>query len=172
MRPPVPRCSLVDSVAAQSWGDDLESLGYVLLYFVRGSLPWQGLKADNEKRRSELIKEKKTRLSAEALCEGLPREFVQYMEHAWSLGSEDVPKYAHLRRLFRRLFTARGYQHDNVFDWTEKLFHEMQGTEPAPRASGVESRPAKQTETSRVAQKRRHQKRRQRASRQVVQQGS
>ncbi|EQL00648.1 casein kinase I isoform delta [Ophiocordyceps sinensis CO18] len=154
-----------------TWSDDLESLGYVLLYFARGSLPWQGMKAANDHERSELIKNRKMSLSAEELCEGLPQEFTQYIEHARSLAFEERPKYAYLRRLFRRLFTAQGYQHDNVFDWTEKLFHEIHNSavEPAPPVSPEEGRPeegrpAKQVATGRVSKNRQNQKGRQQAS--------
>ncbi len=62
-------CSLAKARAEQSWGDDLESLGYVFVYFARGSLPWQGLKAATVKERDEQTKAKKISLSGEMLCE-------------------------------------------------------------------------------------------------------
>lgn len=117
----------------QSWGDDLESLGYVLLYFARGSLPWQGLKAANDKEKNELIKEKKI-LPAETLCEGLPEEFAMYLNHTRSLTFEDKPNYAYLRQLFRRVFKSKGFRYDNIFDWTEKRFHEL--SVPHPESEG------------------------------------
>ncbi|TQV90120.1 casein kinase 1, delta [Cordyceps javanica] len=111
----------------QSWGDDLESLGYVLLYFARGSLPWQGFKAATDEEKNELIAQKKLNLPAKSLCGGLPEEFATYISYTRSLGFKDRPDYAYLRRLFRNAFSARGFKYDNIFDWTKKLFYEMQG---------------------------------------------
>lgn len=61
-------------------------LGYVLLYFARGSLPWQGLKAATEEERNELIKQKKLNLPVKRPCEGLPEEFATYICYTGSLG--------------------------------------------------------------------------------------
>ncbi|RYP48163.1 hypothetical protein DL768_005895 [Monosporascus sp. mg162] len=95
----------------QSWGDDLESLGYVFLYFARDSLPWQGLKAVGDEEKNELIKEKRMNLSGERLCEGvLPDEFATYINYTRSLCFEDKPNYSYLRKLFRRPVQIRGIQ--------------------------------------------------------------
>ena len=59
----------------QSRRDDLECLGFVLLYFLLGSLPWQGLRAKAKKEKYDMIKEKKVETSIEELCKGLPEEF-------------------------------------------------------------------------------------------------
>lgn len=56
----------------QSRRDDLESLGYVLVYFLRGELPWQGLKAKTMKEKYEKIMEKKISTQIEVLCKGFP----------------------------------------------------------------------------------------------------
>jgi len=56
----------------QSRRDDLEAIGYVLMYFLKGSLPWQGLKIDNKDDRYQKIYEKKKSTSAEELCRGYP----------------------------------------------------------------------------------------------------
>ncbi|URD91509.1 casein kinase [Musa troglodytarum] len=102
----------------QSRRDDLESLGYVLMYFLRGSLPWQGLKAGNKKQKYDKISEKKMLTPVEALCRSYPSEFISYFHYCRSLRFEDKPDYSYLKRLFRDLFIREGYQFDYVFDWT------------------------------------------------------
>ncbi|CAH8261538.1 unnamed protein product [Arabidopsis lyrata] len=102
----------------QSRRDDLESLGYVLMYFLRGSLPWQGLKAGTKKQKYEKISEKKMLTPVEVLCKSFPSEFTSYFHYCRSLRFEDKPDYSYLKRLFRDLFIREGYQFDYVFDWT------------------------------------------------------
>merc|ERR1711959_534571 len=59
----------------QARRDDLEGIGYVLMYFNRGSLPWQGLKARDKKQKYNKIAEKKMAVSPEQLCKHFPNEF-------------------------------------------------------------------------------------------------
>ncbi|GLT42144.1 hypothetical protein SLA2020_161630 [Shorea laevis] len=102
----------------QSRRDDLESLGYVLMYFLRGSLPWQGLKAGTKKQKYDKISEKKMLTPVEILCKSYSSEFTSYFHYCRSLRFEDKPDYSYLKRLFRDLFIREGYQYDYVFDWT------------------------------------------------------
>ncbi|KAJ0937885.1 putative protein kinase CK1-CK1 family [Helianthus annuus] len=102
----------------QSRRDDLESLGYVLMYFLRGSLPWQGLKAGTKKQKYDKISEKKMLTPIEVLCKSYPTEFISYFHYCRSLRFDDKPDYSYLKRLFRDLFIREGYQFDYVFDWT------------------------------------------------------
>ncbi|XP_052181453.1 casein kinase 1-like protein 1 isoform X2 [Diospyros lotus] len=120
----------------QSRRDDLESLGYVLMYFLRGSLPWQGLKAGNKKQKYEKISEKKVSTSIESLCRGYPTEFASYFHYCRSLRFDDKPEYAYLKRIFRDLFIREGFQFDYVFDWTILKYQQSQIATPPPRAFG------------------------------------
>ncbi|KAJ0672820.1 putative non-specific serine/threonine protein kinase [Helianthus annuus] len=92
----------------QSRRDDLESLGYVLMYFLRGSLPWQGLKAGTKKQKYDKISEKKMLTPIEVLCKSYPTEFTSYFHYCRSLRFEDKPDYSYLKRLFRDLFIREG----------------------------------------------------------------
>ncbi|KAK0655290.1 casein kinase I isoform delta [Cercophora newfieldiana] len=130
----------------QSFRDDLESIGYMLCYFACGSLPWQGLKAPTDKERNELLKEKKSSLSGKDLCgDVLPDEFSTYINYTRSLRFDDKPNYSYLRNLFRRVFRSEGFKHDNVFDWTQKIFEEVcpEASQPKPPLSAPKAlRPA------------------------------
>jgi casein kinase 1 len=104
----------------QSRRDDLESLGFVLMYFLRGSLPWQGLRAATKKEKYDRISEKKMSTPIEILCRGFPAEFVTYLNYCRSLRFEDRPDYNYLRRLFRDLFFRLGFKPDFHYDWVLK----------------------------------------------------
>ncbi|KAB2021858.1 hypothetical protein ES319_D07G169400v1 [Gossypium barbadense] len=120
----------------QSRRDDLESLGYVLMYFLRGSLPWQGLKAGTKKQKYDKISEKKVSTPIEVLCKSYPSEFVSYFHHCRSLRFEDKPDYSYLKRLFRDLFIREGYQFDYVFDWTVLKYPKIGGSSRGRHSSG------------------------------------
>ncbi|KAK9948001.1 hypothetical protein M0R45_003592 [Rubus argutus] len=121
----------------QSRRDDLESLGYVLMYFLKGSLPWQGLKAGTKKQKYEKISEKKVSTSIEALCRGYPTEFASYFHYCRSLRFDDKPDYVYLKKIFRDVFIREGFQFDYVFDWTILKYQQSQLAIPPTRALGV-----------------------------------
>uniref|UniRef100_A0A8C0W482 non-specific serine/threonine protein kinase n=1 Tax=Castor canadensis TaxID=51338 RepID=A0A8C0W482_CASCN len=102
----------------QSHRDDMESLGYVLMYFNRTSLPWQGLKAATKKQKYEEISEKKMSTPVEVLGKGFPAEFAMYLNYCSGLRFEEAPDYMYLRQLFRILFRILNHQYDYTFDWT------------------------------------------------------
>ena len=62
--------------------------------------------------------DRKMSTSTEQLCKGYPTEFRSYFEYCRSLRFEDRPDYAYLKRLFKELFYRKGFQYDNMFDWT------------------------------------------------------
>ena len=98
--------------------DDLESLCYVLLYFLRGSLPWQNMRANNKKDKYERIMEKKLSTPIDYLCKGLPSEFMTFLSYCRNLKFEDKPDYTYIRNLFKDLFVKSGFEMDYQYDWT------------------------------------------------------
>lgn len=101
----------------QSRRDDLESLGFMLVYFMKGRLPWQGLKAENKFEKYAKIKKVKEETSIYKLCEDLPNEIYLYMIHVRNLQYEESPDYGYLESLFENGLRARGIEDDGVFDW-------------------------------------------------------
>uniref|UniRef100_A0A1I8B169 non-specific serine/threonine protein kinase n=1 Tax=Meloidogyne hapla TaxID=6305 RepID=A0A1I8B169_MELHA len=106
----------------QSRRDDVESLGYVLMYFNRGTLPWQGLKAATKKQKYDKISEKKMSTPVEELCSGFPDAFARYLNYCKGLSFEEEPDYDYLRQLFKQLFSRQGFSYDYVFDWNQLMF--------------------------------------------------
>jgi casein kinase 1 len=98
--------------------DDLESLGYVLLYLLKGSLPWQNIKANTKTQRDIKILRMKDDTPLEEICSGAPKEFVEYLNYFTTLLFEATPDYAYLKGIFNKLFIAQGFQMDYVFDWS------------------------------------------------------
>uniref|UniRef100_A0A1I8JBM4 Protein kinase domain-containing protein n=1 Tax=Macrostomum lignano TaxID=282301 RepID=A0A1I8JBM4_9PLAT len=114
----------------QSRRDDLEALGHMFMYFLRGSLPWQGLKADNVKERYQKIGSTKRSTPIEVLCEGFPEELASYVRYTRSLEFYQTPDYAFLRSLFTDLMAKNGWSCDWDFDWLSR-----QSEKPASASS-------------------------------------
>eukprot|EP01065_Artemidia_motanka_P042578 TRINITY_DN573_c0_g2_i1.p1 TRINITY_DN573_c0_g2~~TRINITY_DN573_c0_g2_i1.p1 ORF type:complete len:343 (+),score=101.10 TRINITY_DN573_c0_g2_i1:68-1030(+) len=114
-------CSVnAHSGAEQGRRDDLESVGYVLVHFVRGTLPWMSVPRGPQKEMVLRAGDVKRAASVETVCKHCPEEFRTYLNYVKSLGFEDKPDYQYLRQLFRDLFVREGYQMDFVYDWTEQ----------------------------------------------------
>lgn len=104
----------------QSRRDDLESLGYVWVYFLRGTLPWQGMRGATKEEKYQNIKRHKKLISDEELCKGFPREFLMYFHYVRRLGFNSNPDYKYLYTLFDNAYRRKGYREDGVYDWTAK----------------------------------------------------
>jgi hypothetical protein len=101
----------------QSRRDDMEALAYVLIYLIRGTLPWQGLKALNKRQKYEKICELKMSISISNLCAGFSPEFGMYLNYCRRLQYTDEPDYFSIRQIFRNLFYRLNYQYDYQYDW-------------------------------------------------------
>ena len=96
--------------------DDLESLAYVLIYFLRGSLPWRKLKGTTTAQTWSLILNKKLECE-NLLTVGLPTEFEILYTYVRGLEFGDLPDYDGLRKLLRGLGERAGVKYDGNFDW-------------------------------------------------------
>ena len=104
----------------QSRRDDLESVGYVLMYFLRGNLPWQGLKVRSKEDRYKKILEKKKETSSQDLCKDFPHEFFEYVDYTKNLEYEENPDYDFLRQKFLDVLKGLNEELDYIYDWTTK----------------------------------------------------
>ena len=104
----------------QSRRDDLEAVGYVLIYFLLGRLPWQGLPIKTKEDRYVKIMEKKRDTTPEELCKSLPDEFREYVHYTRNMNYEDDPNYEYLKSLFRKIMEREEYEMDFFYDWSKQ----------------------------------------------------
>ena len=105
----------------QSRRDDIESIGYVLMYMLRGILPWQNMKAKDTKAKYKMIMEKKISTPAEFLCKGFPNEMATFINYAKGLKFEEKPDYKYLKNLLGQTRKASKIEMDYVYDWSNKV---------------------------------------------------
>ena len=101
---------------SQSRKDDLESIGYLLIYLYRGSLPWMNIKHKDKLERYRLIGEKKINTTEEELCDKLPKEFLVYLKYVRNLDYDEKPHYNSLKKMFVKLYDSKDYRLDK-FEW-------------------------------------------------------
>ena len=109
----------------QSRRDDIESIGYVLMYFLLGSLPWQGLKIKQGEEQFQKIAEKKYNTPFEELCKGQPNEFLMYFKHVDSLEFEEEPNYDFLIGLFQEMINKYCVNCYYDFDWKKNTMKHL-----------------------------------------------
>ena len=105
----------------QSRRDDLEAIGYVLMYFLIGRLPWQGMVNKNKDERYLRIMEVKRDTTPEKLCKGFPLEFERYISYTRNLEYEEQPDYDLLKNLFLKVLKDEGYTFDYYYDWDNDI---------------------------------------------------
>ena len=115
----------------------MEGIGNIMIYLAnQGKLPWSQhtfpgefvLKADMKPNAEELhhqkikkyeakMKHLKSKTTLEFLCQGLPPQFLEYMNYCRRLGFEENPDYNYLINLFQSFMKELSYEDDGQFDW-------------------------------------------------------
>ncbi|OWF34814.1 Casein kinase I-like HRR25 [Mizuhopecten yessoensis] len=101
----------------QSRRDDMESIGFMLMYFLRGPLPWQDVRNSNKNKKAAKILSIRKSVTIDDLCKGYPQEFAIYLKTCQSLRFDEEPDYYHLRLLFSNLLQRQNLSSDYMFDW-------------------------------------------------------
>ena len=106
--------------------DDLISLGYILVYFLKGKLPWEQVTGDMHEKVHQMFKIKSTMMN-DVLCSGLPSEFSEYFSYVSSLLFHQTPDYEFIQGLFKKVLNDLGTTEDGLFDWVEKKTFDLKG---------------------------------------------
>ena len=105
----------------QSRRDDLESLGYVIVYISKGTLPWANIQKDTKDELYNKILEVKINTSPDKLCLGLPYQFEEYIKYVRNMTYEQEPDYNYLRNLFLNTLENNGGKMDFCYDWDDRV---------------------------------------------------
>jgi serine/threonine protein kinase len=90
--------------------DDLEAVGYMLIYFLKGKLPWQGLKDKKDVDKIKLIGDTKMYTNLKKLCNDLPECFYKYINYCKKLSFNETPDYDYLKTLFTTTATDKNIE--------------------------------------------------------------
>jgi casein kinase 1 epsilon len=101
--------------------DDLESLGYLMIYFLKGKLPWQGIPAATKEEKYQKIGEMKAGYKLDVLCCGVPPEIYNFLAHVRSLEFKQKPNYHYLRSMLLNAFNRMDYEYDCRYDWEDHV---------------------------------------------------
>jgi serine/threonine protein kinase len=101
----------------QSRRDDLEALGHMFMYFLRGSVPWSGLDAKTKQEKYKKIMEKKESVPLNDLCEGFPEAFEKYLRYCRLLQFTERPDYDMINNLWKEVRTKENIVEDHAFEW-------------------------------------------------------
>ena len=102
----------------QSRRDDLESVGYILVYFLKGKLPWMGIQAKTKEEKYKKILQKKLDIPTKELCENLPEEMEIILDYVKNLEYTENPDYEMLRGYFNSMIRKDHSKFDYIYDWT------------------------------------------------------
>ena len=105
--------------------DDLESLAYIMVYFIKGELPWQNIKAKSRKEKYSAIFRIKKNSVPNELCEFLQEEMKTFVNYIINLNNNKKPDYAKLTNLINNLMQKYSYSNDLQFDWYSSSFLQM-----------------------------------------------
>ena len=101
----------------QSRRDDLESIGYSLIYLFNGFLPWEGLVMKTKEEKYSKILSKKYQLFKDKYFLALPENIQSYLRYVRKLMYEQNPNYIYLSDLFKELLAKSEFQIDRKYDW-------------------------------------------------------
>jgi hypothetical protein len=105
--------------------DDLESLAYIMVYFIKGELPWQNIKAKSRKEKYSKIYQLKKKMVPNELCNFLPEEMKTFLNYILNLSVKVKPDYSKLMNLINNLMNKYSYCNDLQFDWCSTSFLKM-----------------------------------------------
>jgi len=101
--------------------DDLESLGHVLIYLLKGCLPWQGVHDDEKETKYKMIGDVKQKTNLLEQFPDIQGEWLTYMLYCRTLEYDEDPDYEYLINIFNNLNKLHGFEKDNMYDWNGEL---------------------------------------------------
>jgi hypothetical protein len=97
--------------------DDLESLAYMILYFIMKKLPWQGVRANTQQNRYKKIYYMKKKLMENESFKELPLQIQNFYKNIKKLKFDEEPNYSQLREFFKDLLRTNSFIEDENFSW-------------------------------------------------------